>query len=77
MFTIIKRLCASSVFILYSLLYSPGKRQNQIVEYIVHNGMMKDLSVLQEAPFNAMGSVVEKASVGNRHRGPANHFHEL
>ena len=24
---------------------------NQIVEYIVHNGMMKDLSVLQEAPF--------------------------
>ena len=32
---------------------------NQIVEYIVHNGMMKDLSVLQEAPFNAMGSVVE------------------
>ena len=32
---------------------------NQIVEYIVHNGMMKDFSVLQEAPFNAMGSVVE------------------
>ena len=24
---------------------------NQIVEYIVHNGMMKDLSVLQESPF--------------------------
>ena len=24
---------------------------NQIVEYIVHNGMMKDLSVLQEPPF--------------------------
>ena len=32
---------------------------NQIVEYIVHNGMMKDLSVLQDAPFNAQGSVVE------------------
>ena len=32
---------------------------NQIVEYIVRNGMMRDLSVLQEAPFNAMGSVVE------------------
>ena len=32
---------------------------NQIVEFIVHNGMMKDLSVLQEPPFNAMGSVVE------------------
>ncbi len=24
---------------------------NQIVEYIVHNGIMKDLSVLQESPF--------------------------
>jgi len=32
---------------------------NQIVEYIVRNGMMKDMSVLQDAPFNAMGSVVE------------------
>lgn len=32
---------------------------NQIVEYIVHNGLMKDLSVLQEAPFTDQGSVVE------------------
>ena len=32
---------------------------NQIVEYIVHNGMMKDLSVLQETPFTDKGSVVE------------------
>ena len=32
---------------------------NQIVEYIVHNGMMKDLSVLQEAPFTDKGSIVE------------------
>lgn len=32
---------------------------NQIVEYIVHNGMLKDLSVLQEAPFTDYGSVVE------------------
>ncbi len=32
---------------------------NQIVEYIVHNGMMKDLSVLTEAPFTDKGSVVE------------------
>ena len=32
---------------------------NQIVEYIVHNGMMKDLSVLQNAPFTDCGSVVE------------------
>jgi type I restriction enzyme R subunit len=32
---------------------------NQIVEYIVHNGLMKDLSVLQDAPFTDNGSVVE------------------
>ncbi len=32
---------------------------NQIVEYIVHNGVMKDLSVLQEPPFTDKGSVVE------------------
>ena len=32
---------------------------NQIVEYIVQNGMMKDLSVLQSAPFTDNGNVVE------------------
>lgn len=32
---------------------------NQIVEYVVQNGMMKDLSVLQEPPFTDQGSVVE------------------
>lgn len=32
---------------------------NQIVEYIVHNGMMKDLSVLQDSPFTDKGNVVE------------------
>ena len=32
---------------------------NQIVEYIVRNGMMKDMSVLQEPPFTDQGSVVE------------------
>ena len=32
---------------------------NQIVEYIVRNGVMKDLSVLQEAPFTDRGSIVE------------------
>lgn len=32
---------------------------NQIIEYIVHNGMMTDLSVLQEPPFTDQGSVVE------------------
>jgi type I restriction enzyme R subunit len=32
---------------------------NQIIEYIVHNGMLKDFSVLQEPPFTNQGSVVE------------------
>ena len=32
---------------------------NQIIEFIVHNGMMKDLSVLQETPFTDRGSIVE------------------
>ncbi|MBP3427844.1 MAG: hypothetical protein J6M47_06245 [Clostridia bacterium] len=32
---------------------------NQIVEYIVQNGMLTDMSVLQEAPFTDKGSIVE------------------
>ena len=32
---------------------------NRIVEFIVHNGVMKDMTVLQEAPFTDKGSVVE------------------
>ena len=32
---------------------------NQIVEYIVHNGMLKDFSVLQESPFTDRGTVSE------------------
>ncbi|MCR4637241.1 MAG: DEAD/DEAH box helicase family protein [Butyrivibrio sp.] len=32
---------------------------NQIVEYIVHNGLMKDLSVLQDSPFTDRGSIVD------------------
>ena len=32
---------------------------NQIIEYIVHNGVLKDFSVLQESPFTDQGSVVE------------------
>ena len=32
---------------------------NQIIEYIVYNGVMKDMSVLQEPPFTDRGSVVE------------------
>lgn len=33
---------------------------NQVVEYIVHNGVMIDLSVLQESP---KGSVVKKKAL--------------
>ena len=29
------------------------------MNYIVHNGLMKDLSVLQDAPFTDNGSIVE------------------
>ncbi len=32
---------------------------NQIVEYIVQNGLMKDLSVMTQTPFNDHGSVAE------------------
>lgn len=32
---------------------------NQIIEYIVHNGMLKDLSVLQESPFTDQGGIVD------------------
>lgn len=32
---------------------------NQIVEYIVHNGLLKDFSVLQEPPFTDQGSIVD------------------
>lgn len=32
---------------------------NQIVEFIVRNGLMKDLSVLQESPFTDQGSIVD------------------
>ena len=32
---------------------------NQVVEYIVQNGMLKDFSVLQQAPFDNQGSIVD------------------
>lgn len=32
---------------------------NQIIEYIVRNGVMKDMSVLQEPPFTDRGSIVD------------------
>ena len=31
----------------------------EIFEFIVQNGMMKDLSVLQETPFTDRGSIVD------------------
>jgi type I restriction enzyme R subunit len=31
----------------------------RVVSYVVKNGMMKNLSILGEAPFNEMGSVAE------------------
>lgn len=31
---------------------------NRIIEYVVHNGMMKDFSVLRESPFTDRGSIV-------------------
>ena len=44
-------------------MYNLDSRQiyfvNQIIEYIVHNGMMKDLSVLLESPFTDRGSISE------------------
>ncbi|MEG0963567.1 MAG: DEAD/DEAH box helicase family protein [Lachnospiraceae bacterium] len=54
---------AKEAFSIYLNETSLDSRQiyfvNQIVEYIVHNGMMKDLSVLQESPFSDKGSIVE------------------
>ena len=32
---------------------------NQIIEYIVRNGVMKDMTVLQESPFTDRGSIVK------------------
>ena len=54
---------AKTAFAVYLNDFTLDSRQiyfvNQIVEYIVHNGLMKDLSVLQEPPFTDQGSVVE------------------
>lgn len=40
-----------------------GSRQiyfvNQVIEYIVHNGMLEDLSILKDSPFSDQGSIVE------------------
>lgn len=54
---------AKEAFAQYLNDVNPDSRQiyfvNQIVEYIVRNGVMRDLSVLQEPPFTGKGSVVE------------------
>lgn len=54
---------AKEVFSAYLTNVNLDSRQiyfvNQIVEYIVHNGMMKDMSILQEAPFIDQGSIIE------------------
>ena len=61
--SIAARFCAKEAFAKYLNDVNLDSRQiyfvNQIVEYIVHNGLMKDLSVLQESPFTDKGSVVE------------------
>ena len=45
--------------IISKLLESNTELQLLPIEYIVHNGLMKDLSVLQDAPFTDNGSIVE------------------
>ena len=54
---------AKSAFVVFLDNANLDSRQiyfvNQIVEYIVHNGLLRDLSVLQEPPFTDRGSVVE------------------
>lgn len=42
---------------------------NQIIEYIVHNGMLKNFSVLQESPFTDRGSIVEVFTDMNKWNG--------
>ena len=32
---------------------------NQVIEYIVQNGMLQDLSILKDSPFSDQGSIVE------------------
>ncbi len=52
---------------------------NQIIEYIVHNGIMKDLSVLQEPPFTDQGSISEiftDLSVWQEIRGIIEHINQ-
>lgn len=52
---------------------------NQIIEYIVHNGIMKDLSVLQKPPFTDQGSISEiftDLSVWQEIRGIIEHINQ-
>lgn len=54
---------AKEAFSLYLDEHSLNERQiyfiNQIIEYIIRNGVMKDFSVLQESPFTDRGSISE------------------
>lgn len=54
---------AKQAFSAFLAKYNLNDRQiyfvNQIIEYIVHNGMLDDFSVLQESPFTDKGSIVE------------------
>ncbi|MBR4078501.1 MAG: restriction endonuclease subunit R, partial [Oscillospiraceae bacterium] len=54
---------AKEAFAMYLNDTSLDSRQiyfvNQIVEYIVQNGLLKDFSVLQETPFTDQGSIID------------------
>ena len=50
---------------------------NQIIEYIVHNGMMKDMSVLQETPFTDQGSIIDIFSDMSVWMGIRNVIHQV
>ncbi|MCD7809362.1 MAG: restriction endonuclease subunit R, partial [Erysipelotrichaceae bacterium] len=52
---------------------------NQIIEYVSRNGVMKDLSVLQEPPFTDQGSIVDvftDISIWNQIRGVINNIND-
>ncbi|MDR2855567.1 MAG: DEAD/DEAH box helicase family protein [Methanomicrobiales archaeon] len=59
----LSRQAANDSFSMFMNNYQLDSRQmhfvKQIVNYIVTNGMMKDLAILQESPFSDMGSVSE------------------
>ena len=42
-----------------SFLNANNLSTDQIVEFVVRNGLLKDFTVLQEAPFTDRGSIVD------------------